>query len=131
MKMKRKIPITLRSDAIVVLKEPENQSDDDYLQMYREALFSSLPDIRLTRVIAQHDQWRGFDTSKKTGYLNEPMHIIKAGAVFLLEAELTDELLGALLDLQATGICKDNKHNLNGYGQIRVADEYHFIGEDK
>ena len=127
-----KIPVTLLSDAIVSLELPDDISNDGYLQAYQAALFSVLPGVKLLKAIAQHSQWRGFDTSKPTGFLNEPAHIIKAGAVFLLEApELTGELFDALLALQARGICKENRHNLNGYGQVRVADEYHFLREDK
>jgi CRISPR-associated protein Csx10 len=127
-----KIPVTLHSDAIVNLELPGDSSNDGYLQAYQEALFPALPGVKLLKAIAQHGQWRGFDTSKRTGFLNEPTHVIKAGAVFLLEAqELTRELVAALLALQAQGICQDNKYNRNGYGQVRIADEYHFLREDK
>jgi len=130
-----KIPVTLRSDAIVALEPPEDTSNEGYLLAYQKALFSTLTGVKLTKVIAQHSQWRGFDTSKPTEDIlkRQTYHVIDAGAVFLLETEapdLTDELLAALLKLQSKGVCQDDIHNRNGYGQIRVADEFHFIREE-
>jgi len=128
-----KIPVTLRSDAIVTLTEPADLTDVGYLRAYQEALFAELTGVTLTKAVARHGQWRGFDTSKRTKEILEQqtLHVIQAGAVFLLEATgLTDELLDRLLALQANGICREDIHNRNGYGQIRVADEYHFLREE-
>ena len=127
-----KIPVTLLSDAVVSLAEPEDVSNEGYLQVYQKTLFDDLPGVTLTKAIAQHSQWRGFDTSKRTEDILEQqtLHVIQAGAVFLLEAELTDGLLDKLLALQSNGICKEDIHNRNGCGQIRVADDYHFLREE-
>ena len=126
------IPVTLLSDAIVSLAEPKDVSNEGYLRTYQCALFAQLHGVTLTNAIAQHGQWRGFDTSKRTEHIlaQHTLHVIKAGAVFLLEGELTDELLDKLLALQSNGICKEDIHNRNGYGQVRVADEYHFLREE-
>lgn len=39
-----------------------------------------------------------------------------------------DAVLEELWRLQNNGICQEEMHNLNGYGQVRVADEYHLRG---
>jgi len=126
-----KIPITLLSDAIVSLESAADISDESYLQAYQEALFADWQDIKVTKVVAQHAEWRGFDTSKSKGFLNEPVHVIKAGSVFLLEpteCSDMDALIEKMYTLQETGICQEKMHNFNGYGQVVVADEYHLQG---
>jgi len=122
------ITVTLLSDAMVALAFPEG---GDYLEAYRKALFPRLPDtLRLVKALARHDQWRGFDTSKHRGYLNPAAHVVKAGAVFVLETdELRDDALDALLELQENGVCQGLTAR-NGYGQVRVADEYHDLREE-
>ncbi len=122
----QKVPVTLLSDAFVEIDEPSDISNESYLQAYQDALFLELPsEVKLSRVIAQHFQWRGFDTSKKKGYLKNASHVIKAGAVFVLETEKwTDVMIDALMLLHKSGICK-GLDALNGYGQVSVADPYH------
>ncbi|MDR3087512.1 MAG: RAMP superfamily CRISPR-associated protein, partial [Azoarcus sp.] len=120
------VPVTLLSDALVTLKLPGVCSDENLLQAYRDALFAKLPEsVALKRVVAQHSQWRGFNTSEKTHFLNPPIHVINAGAVFVLEAAAwTEDAIGALAALQANGVC-EGLHGKNGYGQVTVADVYH------
>ena len=122
-----RIPITLLSDAFVKLKVPDDKSEEGFLAAYQKALFPEpLEAVTLVKVFAQHTQWRGFDTSKKTGYLKKSMRIIKAGAVFILEAsEWTEDLISRLADLHENGICLEKDDAMNGYGQVCVADLYH------
>jgi CRISPR/Cas system CSM-associated protein Csm3 (group 7 of RAMP superfamily) len=136
----KRVPVTLRSDAVVDLGIPKGASNEDFIAAYSDALFGALseegkvglPDgLQLIRVIAAHEQWRGFDTSKKTGYLKEVTRLIKAGAVFVFEvAELTDDIKKRFYRLQENGICK-GLDALNGLGQVVVADMYHLNEMDE
>jgi len=131
-----RIPITLLSDAFVNLSVPDDKSEKGFLAAYQNALFPELSeDVALVKVFAQQTQWRGFDTSKMTGYLKKSMRIIKAGAVFILEAsKWTKDIKSMLADLQKNGICRETvtvngiclkMDAMNGYGQVCVADLYH------
>jgi CRISPR-associated Csx10 family RAMP protein len=121
------IPITLLSEARVVLLEPVGKENSDYLRAFKESLFHGLGEsVELVQAIAQHGQWRGFDTKRKTYFLKDAVHIIKAGAVFVLScSEMSDDLLKMLLEKQRKGICAGVDNQKNGFGQICVADEFH------
>ncbi|MDR2713237.1 MAG: RAMP superfamily CRISPR-associated protein [Clostridiales bacterium] len=122
-----RIPVTLLSDALINdLTVPLDTSNEGYLDAFRAALFPELPlTVKLVRVFAQHSQWRGFNTSEKTYFLNPAVQVIKAGAVFVLEAQKwTDEALDSLELLEKNGISK-GIDAANGFGQIVVADKYH------
>jgi CRISPR-associated Csx10 family RAMP protein len=121
------IPITLLSDARAVLKEPTSRENEDYLQTYLNALFPQFDDIaQVAHAITQHTLWRGFDTQQKGNFLKDTALLIKAGSVFVLQANgINDDLLDRLLKLEEHGICPEEVDAYNGYGQVRVADEFH------
>lgn len=126
------VPITTQTDAIVELPRQLSgrKENKEYISAY-ESLFTNCvkSGAKLHTVMAQHDSWRGFDTSQQEKYLKDAVHMIRAGAVFVLcITELTDDFLEALWHLQQNGICSKDKPKLysqNGYGQITVADEFH------
>jgi CRISPR-associated Csx10 family RAMP protein len=121
------IPVSLLSDARVILEEPESYEDEAYLHAYLDSLFPQFKGVaQVMRAIAQHTLWRGFDTRQRSGFLKDAAHLIKAGSVFVLQVgEITDDLLDTLLELQIRGICPQDDDAYCGYGQVRVADEFH------
>ena len=122
------IPITLLSDAITAFKmsvEDEFADESGFMLSYQNQFFQNIKDSVCVRAWTQHEQWRGFDTKERTNFLKDTQHIVKAGSVFVLQVDkLTDALLDDLLLLQRTGICSEPYAN-DGYGEVRVADEFH------
>jgi len=127
------IPITLQTDAFVdlIIEETKGRIDDEtYLKAYRLLFAPYLEEsIIIHSVLAQHESWRGFDTSKSKHYLKKSVPMIRSGAVFVFQVpSLSEKILKQLLQLQKDGICsyaKDTLYAQNGYGQVIVADEFH------
>ena len=124
------VPITLMSDAIVKLKEPD---DGDYIKAY-EPLLNTVedePDFELESVLTKPRMWRGFDTSPRK---REPEHyekparfLLQAGSVFVvrIRAKTLDSdsvEVEKLKRIEREGIGEERK---DGYGAVRVAHENH------
>ena len=113
------IPITLMSDAIVALNDPGDNEEYDYLGAY-EYLFTP---FKLEYAIVNTHIWRGFDTSVKGRVIDIQKYMLQAGSVFVIKADITDDLvINKLIELERCGI-GNNKED--GYGSIRIAHEAH------
>lgn len=110
------IPVTLLSDAMVSL----GAQNEDCLSAY-QPLFPE--GFRLLLARAEHGLWRGFNTSKREGFLNPIKQVLRAGAVFVLSADkLEDSLIQSLNAMERNGI---GERTADGFGQVIVADDFH------
>jgi CRISPR/Cas system CSM-associated protein Csm3 (group 7 of RAMP superfamily) len=119
---KHLVPITLMSDAIVELEEP---NDGDYVEAYT-SLFDPIlgqKNYKMVRVITKPRMWRGFDTSKKNGFEKPARFLLQAGSVFVIRVgTLDDSTIEKLFCMESKGIGKETE---DGYGAVRVAHENH------
>jgi len=112
------VPLTLMSDAIVDLVEPET---DDYTRAYA----SLVSPLILERVITKPRIWRGFDTSEKHVSEKPPRFLLQAGSVLVVRVDdLGAQNINELLRLERNGIGNVNETK-DGYGAVRVAHDNH------
>jgi hypothetical protein len=121
------VPLTLMSDAVVSLNEPE---DGEYMAAYEPeggkymAAYKPLVEpFELKRVITKSSIWRGFDTKMTACFEKPAQFLLRAGSVFVLRVKtLDDENIDKLLQYEREGIGLNTQ---DGYGAVRVAHERH------
>ena len=119
-------PITLLSEAIVKLSEPD---DGDYYKAY-ERLVNQIeeePHFEIAHVITKPRMWRGFDTrvkSQNKGCEKDARYIMQAGSVLVVKIRAPDDpaTVAKLMRLEREGIGNETK---DGYGAVRIAHERH------
>jgi len=125
------IVLDLLTDAYLGLEEIGGEalsqtdiSDDQMISFLQKKIEFPVEKYHLCRVFKSQEVLRGFDTSKKTAdeMRREAHLVIKAGAVFVYQADEGGIDAQALFKLEMRGIGRHKKH---GFGKIRICDNFH------
>lgn len=131
------IPILFTSDAKLEIETLPGlgspRTNKEYLEIWNELIFGGSESIfSVEEVYAEHDYYKGFDTSIKPEELmknkrTQTQILTLKGTSLLLSSEKEiDEIVDALKELQNKGVGKETD---NGFGEIEVCNILHVKGE--
>jgi hypothetical protein len=131
------IPILFTSDAKLeigtFLDLGSPKTNKEYLEMWNKLIFGSSESIfSVEEVYAEHDYYKGFDTSLKPEELEKNKRAqtqiltLKGTSLLLSSEKEIDEIVDALRELQNKGVGKETD---NGFGEIEVCNILHVKGE--
>ncbi|RCX13512.1 CRISPR-associated Csx10 family RAMP protein [Anaerobacterium chartisolvens] len=126
------IPMLFKSHAKLDFKGMEHPLDtEEYLERWGQAMFGQeQTQLKVERVYAEYDLYRGYDTSREWGKWEKPpeIRVLKGTVVLLSVQEPMDETVRSLACIEGEGIGGDR---LNGFGRVEFCSTFHAKEESK